>query len=110
MAPTDAALLDPGTVAAQHHHLLADAARRGRDDARRHMEDLLDRPLPFIEEAGMVTRTRIGHVGAGRAAELARVDQQGARRERERERLRTELAAAEAALCEHGVTAQTVAL
>lgn len=74
---------DPLAPWEEHEELRAEADARAADDARRHAEDLLDRPLPFADQAVAHAATRLERLEAcrvERCAGLQRKIDAGARR------------------------------
>jgi hypothetical protein len=102
--------LDLEKIEREHRQFLDEVRRRGGEDARRHQEDLLDRPLPIDEEARALAEARLERLGAARTAAIARLEQQAAHLRRQGDRLRQEIAAAVAALKAAGESAETAHL
>jgi len=65
---------DPFAPTQDHAAELEDARRRAREDATRHAEDFLDRPLPIIAAAETLARRRIAVLEAARADRLGELE------------------------------------
>jgi len=61
---------NPFAPAPAHAAVLGQARERARGDAVRHAEDLLERPLPVVEEAEQLARRRLALLDAARAERL----------------------------------------
>jgi hypothetical protein len=72
--PEAPSALDADAVRREHGVLVAEFRARGAADARRHEEDLLDRPLPAAEECAAIGVARLERVGAERQQALADIE------------------------------------